>query len=239
VNCEHLNTGQKRPFILRACRDGRPSRLHGEPLVDGPYLEIAGFVAPRRSAESPPLRWWIDLDRNNRLIGLAGIGRATSVLWEGWRLAYYEWNNLRFRGGAAVAHRMERTDEGGRTGKSGRFVLRAPADAAFGYLAWPETAMPVAFNTEWWKAPGCYALDWLDFSGCVEGAVQPGKPEGLATDAGRRYPGARMPGHGPSEGTAWLVRPPGPNASFSAMPHFDPLPGTEVIVGPLVLRVPR
>lgn len=232
VDCEHRGTGQKRPFILRACRDGRPSRLHGEPLADEAYLEIAGFIAPRPSG-SQTLRWWIELDRNNRLIGLAGIGRATSVLLEGRRLAYYEWNNLRFREGAAVAHRLERIDNGE------RFVLRAPGDAAFGYLSWPETATPVMFNGEWWKAPGSYALDWLDFSGCVEGAVQAGKPEGLATDAVRRYPGARMPGRRPSDGTTWLVRPPGPNASFSGLSRFDPLPGSEVIVGPLVLRVPR
>jgi hypothetical protein len=230
VDCFPPGGSEAFRFILRCTRDARPSRLHRSPPRDAHYVEIAGFFLPGGTANARN-RWWIDLDESNGLIGLAGVRRGASIVVEGRTLTCYDWNDLCFRD--ETAHRLERV----MVDKTERFVLRSSVDSSFGYLALPETSRPVTFQKDWWKAPDCYALDWLDFSGGVERAALPGKADGLAAEAGRRSRGQRIPGWRRSDGYKWCIRAPG-DPTFNSVADMDLQPGGEVIVGPLILRVP-
>jgi hypothetical protein len=233
IDCHHRATDERHKLTLRCTRDARVSRLHRQPPNDRAYVEIVGFVAPQNGGAGVSPRWWIDLDRDNRLIGLAGIGRATSVLCERGKLTHYDWHDLRFKPKAAVAHRLERI----RADEADLTVLRARDNTAFGYLALPETAVPVTFQSEWWTQAHCYTLDWLDFSGGVGATTV----VGLAADASRHWQDQYMPGADPARRKAhpqgWRLRRPG-TSEFRTERSYDPAPGTELIVGPLVLRVP-
>jgi hypothetical protein len=231
VDCRPRDGGGRFQFMLRCTRDARLSRLRRSPPENGGYLEIAGFFLPGGAANTRH-RWWIDLDESNRLIGLAGVRRGASIVAEGRKLTLYDWNDLCF--GDQTAHRLERI----MIDKAERYALRSSTGSSFGYLALPETSRPVTFQRDWWKAPECYALDWLDFSGGVERAAQPGKADGLAAEAGRRTQGQRMPGWRKSDGDGWCMRSPGPDTPFNSVPDLDLEPGGEVIVGPLILRAP-
>jgi hypothetical protein len=236
IDCRHRETGERHLLTLRASRDSRLSRLHRLPPAGRDYLEIAGIVAPQDPDDGVAPRWWIDLDRDNRLIGVSGVGRATSVLYEHGRLTHYDWQDLRFKPEAARSHRLERV----KLNDARHLVLRSAADAAFGYLALPQDGQAVTFQQDWWTQAGSYALDWLDFSGGVERASGGLQARGLAADAAQRWRGPRMPGadrarRGNPQG--WMLRHPG-DAGFRPMPSYDPVAGTELVVGPLVLRVP-
>lgn len=220
-----------RELILTCTRDARPSRLHRSPPPGDGVLEITGLVAPM-DQDGSVHRWWVDVDREDRLLGGAMATRSASILCEGTEVSRYDWREYSFVKGAK-AHRVVDA----KAGADDIRILFASEGTPFGYLAAPEKSQAAVFQDRWWTREGFW-LDWLDFSGGVE--TWSGITSGLATDAAQRWPSARIPGHRADPGTAQsgiLTRSRGARA-FSATWHGEWEPGTEFIAGPLVLRIP-
>ncbi|TMI99524.1 MAG: hypothetical protein E6G97_21630 [Alphaproteobacteria bacterium] len=219
--------------LLRCGYDARASRLHGAPARGTAALQIVGIVAPAENEARSIHRWWVDLDRRDRLRGGAWSRRASSILCEGDTVSRYDWLNTRFVQGAP-AYRLAETNVLGRNVK----VLRAPEGMPFGYLVPPKMSQRAVFHELWWTHDG-YALDWLDFSGGIE--TWSGATRGLAQDASEHGPATLMPGlqdvRSGFGGADLLTRAPGANA-FSSAWRGGWMPGTEFIVGPLMLRIP-
>src|SRR5262249_38760887 len=154
-----------------------------------------------------------------------------SVLCEGADVRVYDWHELRFVRDVQ-GYRLDTVT----VGNVEQRILRAAGGEPLGYLVAPETARQAIFRDHRWSENG-YALDWLDFTGGVEGWF--GATNGLAGDAAKRWPGARVPGagsFGASVGSGYFSRPSG-GAKFANSWDGQWVHGTEFIVGPLLLRI--
>lgn len=222
-------------LTLNCMCDSRPSRLHRLRPPTGRIMEIIGVVAPTDDDFLGSVhRWWVDVDREDRLLGGAMGSRAFTILCEGAEVSRYDWQDFGFMPAVPAHHLIEVN-----VGKNKLRVLRAPEGAPLGYLAAPETSQPAVFGDRWWSEDG-FALDWLDFTGGVESWS--GVTRGLASDAAQRWPNARMPGVRSRTGApavpGHFVRPAGAG-SFTSSWNGEWTPGMEFIVGPLLLRIFR
>ena len=215
--------------------DDRPSRLFAAP-PEAPFcFAIVGIVEPQDRSDLIVRRWWIDLDRDQNLVASAMRPRCLSVICEGSEIEGYDWNST----GHKTLSRMRLVDV--RTSGGTVSVLRNDA-GAFGYLLPPPRAMSVGFDESWATSRRSadhvrYDLDWLDFSGAVETSSL--YSERLGVHAARHASAAiQVPGLDgrPLPNPGFLARRPREQV-FDSSWKGEWEDGTELIVGPFLLRI--
>jgi hypothetical protein len=222
---------------IKVIEDDRPSRLLDGPPADRFYFAIVGVVAPEEREDLVIRRWWVDLDRDRRLLASAMRPRSLSIVCEDGEIEGYDW----FTSGRKTAVQARLTEI--RISNGTRSVLRMDA-GAFGYLRAPPRTLTIGFDDSWaTSTPGAigndarYQLDWLDFAGAAETPSL--YAERLATCAAKEATGPlQVPGLDgrPLQNPGFRVRRPD-SQTFEAFWNGTWEDGTELMVGPLVLKI--
>jgi hypothetical protein len=230
-----VETDDGRVLQVNVIEDKRPSRLFADPPDSSVVFAIVGIVQPRDRPDMTVRRWWIDLDSNQKLIGSALRPRCWSIICEGDEIEQYDWkSSARTK---PTQMRLVQTQS-----TAGAITLLRTNAGELGYLLPPPVAMTASFeDTSTISGRNIaherFELDWLDFSGAVETSSL--YAERLAVHASKQAAGPiRIPG---------LDGRPLPNPGFLAKrassTTFDETwkgdweHGSELIVGPLVLRI--
>ena len=211
-----------------ATLDVRPSRLKAERTGEACFALVA-IMAPADTRARVVDRWWIDLDRRDRLVASAMTGRATTVICTDDRLEVYDWRERHFDKTQISQFELQRT----RTESGRRMMLRRTDGQPFGFIAAPPKTVAASFDQRWWHHD-LWALDWLDFAGAIE--TPSGDIRRLAADAAPDNNALWMPGltSAPNDLSAVVTL----NADGS---RFEPgwtgglAPDATFLVGPLVL----
>lgn len=208
--------------------DVRPSRLIAGRSGEACFAIVA-IMAPADTRARVVDRWWIDLDRRDRLVASAMTGRATTVICTDDRLEVYDWRERRFDKEQASRFELQRTrSEDGR-----RVMLRRLDGQPFGFIAAPPKTVAASFDQGWWHHD-LWALDWLDFAGAIE--TPSGDIRRLAADTTVANNAIWMPGLASAAGDL-----PGVMIHNATRGRFEPgwngelAPEATFLVGPLVL----
>ena len=226
-----------RALQVLVTEDVRPSRLLRAPPDERFYFLIAGVLAPADTGDFVVARWWVDLDRDLRLVASAIRPRALSIVCEDDQIDAFDWSHP-----GRVAQAPARLIDI-ETPQGPRKALCA-AGANFGYLRVPRRTARVNFGDNFgFLSDGLqtdevpWQLDWLDFAGAAE--TRSLYAERLGNRALKEASSAAtIPGleDGTNKYSGVLAR------DGEAGPFADRWDGTwrhdrELIVGPLLLRV--
>ncbi len=229
-----VEPGDGTALEIKVIEDERLSRLFAVPPPGRFYFAIMGIVAPQQRDDLVVRRWWIDLDRDRKLVSSALRPRAFSVVSEDDQLDGYDWSASGQRTRAPERLLTITTPEGEVS------VIHAGAQS-FGSLRPPPRAVTVSFDSTAGSARHgeevVYSFDWLDFAGAVETPSH--YAERLAVSfAKQSHNPVRLPGlDGQAmENPGFRVRRPNAHA-FEAVWTGVWEHETELIVGPLLLRV--
>lgn len=203
--------------------DPRPSRLR-KARPAGPCLDVIGVAVPTRLEGSRVSRFWIELDGDGLLRRSLMIGSSQACVVQGSRARLYSRREMRYVGAAPFRARAVAVGSEKRS-------LVISTEGAIGHVGLPSTPASFAFGGD-----GDWDLDWIDQSVFVE--LSGGRIAPLGPLLPRRELGRLSAGPGgvavESGGDAWLLD------KDRARPAAGPLqPGQELVLGPLVLRVPE
>jgi hypothetical protein len=213
---------------IAATLDVRPSRFNAEMPGDAGFA-IVGILAPLDDDRRVLDRWWIDLDRSDRLVASAMTWRATTVVCTDDTVEVYDWSERRFD--RALGSRFELSTVATEAGE--RSILRRSDNEPLGFIAVPPRTMAASFDHRWWRAEGWH-LDWLDFAGAVE--TPAGDTRRLAADTALTQSLPWMPGSGGGvEDLAKVIAREAGHHIFVTGWSGRLEPGTAFLVGPLVL----
>jgi hypothetical protein len=212
--------------------DVRASRLMPD-MPDDACFAIVAVMAPADTRTRAVDRWWLDLDRRNRLVASAMTWRATTVICTDGRLEVYDWRERRFDRTQVSRFETQRVDvDGGR-----RSMLRRVDRQPFGFIAVPLRTIAASFDQRWWHHE-LWALDWVDFSGAVESPG--GDIQRLAADAQSTHGAIWMPGIATSPGDlAGVLSFDSGRGRFGTGWTGELVPDATFLVGPLVLALRR
>jgi hypothetical protein len=226
---EVLSAGSgARPVRVGATLDVRPSRLTAERPGEACFA-IDAIMAPADTRARIVDRWWIDLDRRERLVASAMTGRATTVICTDDRLEVYDWRERRFDKQQTSRFELQRM----RSDSGRRMMLRRIDGRPFGFVAAPPKTIAASFDQRWWHHD-LWALDWLDFAGAIE--TPSGDIRRLAADTALANAALWMPGL-----TSAANDLPAVVMHNAARGRFEPgwtgelAPEATFLVGPLVL----
>jgi hypothetical protein len=178
--------GGERLLRVGATFDTRHSRLMTD-RSDEACFAVVAVLAPADTHNRVVDRWWIDLDRRDRLVASAMTCRATSVVCTDDRIEVYDWRERRFD--QTQASRFELPRMGTERGR--RRMLRRLDGQPFGFVAAPAKTIAASFDQRWWHHD-LWAFDWVDFAGAIESPG--GHMRRLAADAALTNSAVWVPG---------------------------------------------